>query len=176
MHADIIADLIREKGLKTTDAEVKIPSVAELRAKFLISKDDNKVIPPRPVIMLEDRPHSICGDTLSPTEMRKFDEINFSLAKKVSSSKIDEQKFSDSSSKMLSPEGVTAKLDIIGERASLQNPLSSRGGQSAPREESIHIETSSKDLEKDPRDLSPEGEVRKKRGSKKEEEEVFIWG
>lgn len=84
VHADIISDLIREKGLKsTTTNEVKIPSVAELRTKFMIFKDDAKVTPSRVILKLDERPNSICGEVLSPTEMKKFDDITFSLAKKI---------------------------------------------------------------------------------------------
>lgn len=102
VHADIISDLIREKGLKsTTTNEVKIPSVAELRTKFMIFKDDAKVTPSRVILKLDERPNSICGEVLSPTEMKKFDDITFSLAKKSSFEDIKAKRFSDSSSDSL---------------------------------------------------------------------------
>lgn len=97
VHADIIADLIREKGLKsTTTNEVKIPSVSDLRERFLISKDDGKISPTRLIVKLDERPNSISGEVLSPTEMKKFDDITFSLARKVSSGDIKTKRFSGS--------------------------------------------------------------------------------
>ena len=102
VHADIISDLIRENGLETkTKNEVKIPSVAELRMKFMDSKDDGKILPSRTILKLSDRPNSVCGEILSPTEMKKFDDINFSLAKKSSVEDVEGKKFSDSSSESL---------------------------------------------------------------------------
>ncbi|XP_067018746.1 uncharacterized protein [Acropora muricata] len=102
VHADIISDLIRENGLETkTKNEVKIPSVAELRMKFMNSKDDGKILPSRTILKLSDRPNSVCGEILSPTEMKKFDDINFSLAKKSSVEDVEAKKFSDSSSESL---------------------------------------------------------------------------
>ena len=167
VHADIIADLIRERGLKTVDAEVKIPSVAELRAKFLISKDDNKIIPPRPVIRLEDRPHSICGEVLSPTEMRKFDEVNFSLAKRVSSDKINVQNCSDSS---------TASLSTVVAESNQQGLSSSPKIESVKKEVKVHNKIQEEELDKGQQDLSPESEIKKKRGSKKKRKKSLFGG
>lgn len=116
VHADIISDLIRENGLETkTKNEVKIPSVAELRTKFMNSKDDSKILPSRTILKLSDRPNSICGEILSPTEMKKFDDINFSLAKKSSVEDVEAKKFSDSSSESLLTAGqckpILKKID-----------------------------------------------------------------
>lgn len=106
VHADIISDLIREKGLKMeTRNEVKIPSVAELRIKFMNSKDDGKILPSRTILKLSERPNSVCGEILSPTEMKKFDDINFSLAKKSSVEDVEEKKFPNSSSDSLLMDG-----------------------------------------------------------------------
>lgn len=168
VHADIIADLIREKGLKTTtNTEVKIPSVAELRAKFLISKDDAKVIPPRPILKLDDRPHSICGGVLSPTEMKKFEDITFSLAKKVSSDDVKMKKFSDSSSDSL------PKLDTHWKTISVANnkksPPSSPGvGNSSEKEKKVDNVRNEENQVNEERDLSAENDsLKRRRGSKK---------
>ena len=168
VHADIINDLIREKGLKTTtNTEVKIPSVAELRAKFLISKDDAKVTPPRPILKLEDRPHSICGGVLSPTEMKKFEDITFSLAKKVSSDDVKMKKFSDSSSDSL------PKLDTQWKPLSVANnekspPSSPNAKSSSKKEKKVDKVTNEENQLNEEQDLCPENDsLRRRRGSKK---------
>jgi len=168
VHADIINDLIREKGLKTTtNTEVKIPSVADLRAKFLISKDDAKVTPPRPILKLEDRPHSICGGVLSPTEMKKFEDITFSLAKKVSSDDVKMKKFSDSSSDSL------PKLDTQWKPISVANnekspPSSPSAKSSSEKEKKVDNVTNEVNQINEEQDLSPENDsLKRRRGSKK---------
>ena len=168
VHADIINDLIREKGLKTTtNTEVKIPSVAELRAKFLISKDDAKVTPPRPILKLEDRPHSICGGVLSPTEMKKFEDISFSLAKKVSDDDVKMKNFSDSSSDSL------PKLDTQWKTVSVakneKSPPSSPSARSSSKKENrVDNVTNEENLVNEEQDLSPENDsLKRRRGSKK---------
>ena len=168
VHADIINDLIRERGLKTTtNTEVKIPSVAELRAKFLISKDDAKVTPPRPILKLEDRPHSICGGILSPTEMKKFEDITFSLAKKVSSDDIKMKKFSDGSSDSL------PKLDTKWKPVSVANneksPLSSPTVRSSSKKEKKGDGvTNEANQVNEEQDICPENDsLKRRRGSKK---------
>lgn len=168
VHADIINDLIREKGLKTTtNTEVKIPSVAELRAKFLISKDDAKVTPPRPILKLEDRPHSICGGVLSPTEMKKFEDITFSLAKKASSDDVKMKKFSDSSSDSL------PKLDMQRKPVSVANnekspPSSPSARSSSKKEKKADKVTNEENQVNEEQDLSPENDsLKRRRGSKK---------
>lgn len=183
VHADIIADLIREKGIKTTtNNEVKIPSVAELRSKFLISKDDNKVTPPRPMVRLEDRPHSICGEVLSPTEMRKFEDITFSLAKKVSSDDLIKTKeFSDSSNDSL------PKLDTQWKTISVskneKNPPSSPSDKSASKKEKKVNKVTKEENKvkegnqvKEERDLSPETDTLKKRRGSKKKRKKSIFG
>ena len=168
VHADIINDLIREKGLKTTtNTEVKIPSVAELRAKFLISKDDAKVTPPRPILKLEDRPHSICGGILSPTEMKKFEDITFSLAKKVSSDDVKMKKFSDSSSDSL------AKLDTQQKPVSVANnekspPSSPSVRSTSKKEEKVDSVTNGENQVNEEQDVLPDNDsLKRRRGSKK---------
>ena len=168
VHADIINDLIREKGLKTTtNTEVKIPSVAELRAKFLISKDDAKVTPPRPILKLEDRPHSICGGILSPTEMKKFEDITFSLAKKVSSDDIKMKKFSDGSSDSL------PKLDTQLKPVSVANnekspPSSPSVMSSSKKEKKGDSVTNEENQVNEEQDFCPENDsLKRRRGSKK---------
>lgn len=168
VHADIINDLIREKGLKTTtNTQVKIPSVAELRAKFLISKDDAKVTPPRPILKLEDRPHSICGGILSPTEMKKFEDITFSLAKKVSSDDVKVKKFSDSSTDSL------PKLDTQEKPVSVANnekrpPSLSSVRSSSKKEEKVDSVTNEENQVNEEQDVCPDNDsLKRRRGSKK---------
>ena len=175
VHADIINDLIREKGLKTTtNTEVKIPSVAELRAKFLISKDDAKVIPPRPILKLEDRPHSICGGVLSPTEMKKFEDITFSLAKKVSDDNVKMKKFSDGSSDSL------PKLDSQWNTVSVANseksqPSSPSARSSPKKEEKVENVTNEENLVNEEQGLSPENDsLKRRRGSKKKKKKSLF--
>lgn len=175
VHADIIADLIREKGLKTkTNTEVKIPSVAELRAKFLISKDDAKVIPPRPILKLEDRPHSICGGVLSPTEMKKFEDITFSLAKKVSSDDVKMKKFSDSSSDSLSK--LDTQWKTISPAKNEMSPPSPSIKSSSKKEKKVDKVKSEENHAKEKQDLSVDGDTLKKRRGSKKKRKKSIFG
>ena len=177
VHADIIADLIREKGLKTTtNTEVKIPSVAELRAKFLISKDDAKVIPPRPILKLEDRPHSICGGVLSPTEMKKFEDITFSLAKKVSSDDVKMKKISDSSSDSL-PKLDTQWKTISVAKDEKSPPSSPIVKSSTKKEKKVDKIMNEENQVKEEQDLSVDSDtLKKRRGSKKKRKKSIFGG
>ena len=175
VHKDIIADLIREKGLKTTtNAEVKIPSVAELRAKFLISKDDAKVIPPRPILKLDDRPHSICGEILSPTEMKKFEDMTFSLARKVSSE-------ADNLNRKLSNGGNGSLTQIDAQWKTLSGANEEKSPPSSPRVNSkMKKEKKVKNSVKENEQVgeepgSPEsGSHKKKKGSKKKKKKLIF--
>ena len=175
VHKDIIADLIREKGLKTTtNAEVKIPSVAELRAKFLISKDDAKVIPPRPILKLDDRPHSICGEILSPTEMKKFEDMTFSLARKVSSE-------ADNLNRKLSNGGNGSLTQIDAQWKTLSGANEEKSPPSSPRVNSkMKKEKKVKNTVKENEQVgeepgSPEsGSHKKKKGSKKKKKKLIF--
>ncbi|XP_022790762.1 supervillin-like isoform X2 [Stylophora pistillata] len=168
VHKDIIADLIRENGLKTTsNAEVKIPSVAELREKFLISKDDAKVVPPRPILKLDDRPHSICGEILSPTEMKKFEDITFSLARKVSSEADNlNRKLSNGGDGSLSKPDAQWKTPAGANEK--KSPLSSPRVKSKVKKEK-KVKNAMKENEQVGEEPgSPESDsLKKKRGSKK---------
>ena len=80
-HSDIIANLLKSQARTSREPEVLFPSVSDLRAKFLAQED---AVPLRlKKSMTEDRPRSICGETLSPNEMKEFD-IQFSLERKIS--------------------------------------------------------------------------------------------
>ncbi|XP_078345017.1 uncharacterized protein LOC144630533 isoform X1 [Oculina patagonica] len=176
VHADIIADLIRDKGLKTTtNTEVKIPSVAELRAKFLISKDDAKVIPPRPILKLEDRPHSICGGVLSPTEMKKFEDITFSLAKKVSSDDVMMKKLSDSSNDSL-PKLDTQWKTISPAKNEISPPSSPSIKSSSKKEKKVDKVTNEENHAKEKQDLSIDSDTLKKRRGSKKKRKKSIFG
>lgn len=84
MYKDIIVDLIREKGFKIIiNVEVKIFFVVEFRVKFLIFKDDVKVIFSRLILKFDDRFYSICGEILSLIEMKKFEDMIFFFVRKV---------------------------------------------------------------------------------------------
>ena len=176
VHADIINDLIREKGLKTTtNTEVKIPSVSELRAKFLISKDDAKVIPPRPILKLDDRPHSICGEILSPTEMKKFEDITFSLARKVSSDDVKmDKKLSNSGS------GSLPKLDsqwktIPTKNNEISPPSSPSVDSKVKKEKKVKNAVKEEDQVAE-ESGSPESDTLKKRRGSKKKRKKSIFG
>lgn len=84
MYKDIIVDLIREKGFKIIiNVEVKIFFVVEFRVKFLIFKDDVKVIFSRLILKFDDRFYSICGEILLLIEMKKFEDMIFFFVRKV---------------------------------------------------------------------------------------------
>ena len=167
VHADIIADLIREKGLNsTTKNEIKIPSVAELRSKFLISKDDGKVSPTRIMLKLDDRPNSVSGEVLSPTEMKKFDDISFSLAKKVSSDDMRANKFSDSSSDSLPK--LDTKWKTIPKKSETSPPASPKVKDSSKNEKKVEKITNKEKKETDEQDGNVDSDtLKRKRGSKK---------
>lgn len=102
VYVDIIVDLIREKGFKIIiNIEVKIFFVVEFRVKFLIFKDDVKVILLRFILKFDDRFYSICGGVLSLIEMKKFEDIIFFFVKKVFFDDVKMKKFFDSSSDFL---------------------------------------------------------------------------
>ena len=173
VHADIIADLIREKGFKsTTSNEVKIPSVAELRDRFLISKDDAKVSPTRVMLKLDERPNSVSGGVLSPTEMKKFDDITFSLAKKVSSDDIKTKRFSDSSSDSLPK--LDTQWKTIPKTKDISPPSSPKVKSSSKKEEKE--ENVTQEQNKEEKDANVESDtLKKKRGSKKKRK-ISIFG
>ena len=77
VHQDIITAIARGKGL--SGSEIYIPSVAQLREKFASEEIENTAaIPWRK--KESERPHTICGERLSPTEMQRFMETTpFSL-------------------------------------------------------------------------------------------------
>ena len=175
VHADIIADLIREKGLNsTTSNEVKIPSVAELRAKFLISKDDGKVSPPRVILKLDDRPNSICGEVLSPTEMRKFDDITFSLAKKVSSDDIKVKNFSDSSSDSLPK--LDTQWKTIPKKSETSPPSSPKVKSSSKKEKKEEKASKEESNVTEEQDVTVEGDILKKRRGSKKKRKISLFG
>ena len=71
VHQDIITAIVRENG--SSGSEINIPSVAQLREKFASEEIENTAaIPWRQ--KESERPHSICGERLSPTEMQRFVE------------------------------------------------------------------------------------------------------
>lgn len=77
VHRDIITAIARENG--SSGSEISIPSVAQLREKFASEEIENTAAIPWKQKESE-RPHSICGERLSPTEMQRFVESTpFSL-------------------------------------------------------------------------------------------------
>ena len=176
VHADIIADLIREKGFKsTTSNEVKIPSVADLRAKFLISKDDAKVSPQRTIVKLDERPNSVSGEVLSPTEMKKFDDITFSLAKKSSSDDIKAKKVSDSSGDSLPK--LDTQWKTIPKKSETSPPSSPPVKSSSQKERKVNKVSKEESKVTEEQDISLEsGTLKKRRGSKTKKRKISIFG
>ena len=175
VHADIIADLIREKGLKsTTTNEVKIPSVSELRERFLISKDDGKISPTRLMLKLDERPNSICGEVLSPTEMKKFDDITFSLARKVSSSDVKTKRFSGSSDDSL------ARLDTpwksISKDSKTIPPSSPEVIRSSKGDKKIENVPKPKEERKEEQVVTGESDTLKRKAGGKKKRKISIFG
>lgn len=176
VHADIIADLIREKGFKsTTTNEVKIPSVADLRAKFLISKDDAKVSPRRTIVKLDERPNSVSGEVLSPTEMKKFDDITFSLAKKSSSNDIKAKNVSDSSGDSLPK--LDTQWKTIPKRSEASPPSSPPVKSSSKKERKVNKVSKEESKVTEEQDISLEsGTLKKRRGSKTKKRKISLFG
>ena len=83
-HVDII-DSILKKSPHLSEENVKPPSVKELISRFICEDDSSRTILDARKKKPEERPHSICGGALSPDEMKKFEDISFSLARKESS-------------------------------------------------------------------------------------------
>ena len=163
VHSDIITSLLREKG-RNSHQEVKFPSVSELRTKF-VSKDDLKTA--RINRKTEDRPHSICGGALSPTELKKFEDITFSLAKKESGEVVLSNK-RDSGIPICS-DATSNKVEKTIETTA-SPPSKPKGG-----DEDAHVKNIVNDAAKDAVELnvdlsrptSPEGDPKRSRGSKK---------
>ena len=176
VHADIIANLIREKGFnsKTTN-EVKIPSVADLRAKFLISKDDAKVSPSRIILKLNERPNSVAGEVLSPTEMKKFDDITFSLAKKSSSDDIKAKKVSDSSSDSLPK--LDTQWKTIPKKGDTSPPSSPPVKSSSKKKKTEKKVSKEESKVSEEQDVSMESAtLKKRRGSKTKKRKISLFG
>lgn len=83
-HQDIIESILKDQPHLSRE-EVRPPSVKEMLKRFICEDDTSKTILDSRKAKDEGRPHTICGGTLSPDEMRKFEDITFSLARKYSS-------------------------------------------------------------------------------------------
>lgn len=83
-HQDIIESILKEQPHLSRE-EIRPPSVKEMLKRFICEDDTSKTILDSRKTKDEGRPHTICGGTLSPDEMRKFEDINFSLARRYSS-------------------------------------------------------------------------------------------
>lgn len=175
VHADIIADLIREKGLKSTSSnEVKIPSVSELRERFLISKDDGKISPTRLKLKLGERPNSICGEVLSPSEMKKLDDITFSLARKVSSGDVKTKRFSDSSSDSL-PRLDTQWTSVAKESKTIP-PSSPEVRRSSKGDKKLENVPKPKEERKEEQVVTGESDILKRKPGGKKKRKISIFG
>lgn len=159
-HTDIITNLLRNKERTSQDTEVLFPSVSELRAKFL-AKDEP--VPLRLKHTMDDRPRSICGETLSPTEMKEFD-MQFSLERTISTEVIVASSKRDAAVTEQRVETELTEQVSVG----LQ-PAEQKGGEIEAQFE----ETKTAGVAEEPsveigrRSASPESEPRKTRGSKK---------
>lgn len=83
-HVDIIDSILKESP-HLSEENVKPPSIKEMLNRYVSEDDSSKTILDARKTKPQERPHSICGGALSPDEMKKFEDINFSLARKDSS-------------------------------------------------------------------------------------------